>query len=180
MKCDRAHGLLSAALDGELEPAETEALDRHLAACPACAAERDRLAAVRTAFRALTPAPPPRDLARAVMERIRAGEAGEPARPAAPLPAVALRRWRVARLAAAFALLIAGLGAAWLARAPETPASPAAVPAPVAVTASHDLGADAGCEADGDCLHLAPCDSPMECGGGEPCSNPGECGGTLE
>jgi anti-sigma factor RsiW len=179
MKCDRARGLLSAALDGELEPAESEALDRHLAGCPACAAERDRLSAVRTAFRALTPAAPPCDLAGAVMERIRAGEAGEPGRPApAPVPA-SLRR-RAARLAAALALLTAGLGAAWLARVPEAPASPATAPARVAVTASHDLGADAGCEADGDCLHLSPCDSPMECGGGEPCSNPGECGGTVD
>jgi anti-sigma factor RsiW len=179
MKCDRARGLLSAALDGELEPAESEALDRHLAACPACAAERGRLAAVRTAFRTLTPAAPPRDLAGAVMERIRAGEAGEPGRPApVPVPTT-VRRRRAARLAAALALLTAGLGAAWLARAPEVPAAPAAA-SRVAVTASRDLGADAGCEADGDCLHLAPCDSPMECGGGEPCSNPGECGGTVD
>ncbi|MFO1047582.1 MAG: anti-sigma factor [Geminicoccaceae bacterium] len=55
MGCDEARELLGAALDGELDAAHTAQLDRHLAACPACAAERralDRLgSAVRGASR---------------------------------------------------------------------------------------------------------------------------------
>ena len=179
MRCDRARELLSAALDGELAPAETASLEAHLAACSACAAERERLGAVRAAFRALPPAVPPRDLADAVMARIRAGEAAEPGRPAALPPPLAPRWPASARLAAALALVTAGLAAAWLARAPEAPAA-AAAPLPAATAAAHGLGADAGCDAAGDCLSLAPCDSPAECGGGPPCSNPGECAGRVE
>lgn len=179
MRCVDARCLLSARLDGELEPAEEAALGDHLLACPDCAAEAERLETVRAAFRALSPSPPPRDLARAVMERIRAGEAG-PAPVSAPVPP-ARRRWTLAaRTAAALALAAAGLFAAWLARAPETPAVPAEAPMPVAEFAAHALGADAGCDAEGNCLHLAPCDSPAECGAAPPCSQPGECSGRFE
>ena len=45
--------LLSALLDGELAPAEAAAVVAHLDGCPACAAERDEVAAARAALRAL-------------------------------------------------------------------------------------------------------------------------------
>lgn len=38
MNCDEALEMISAALDGELSPSERNALDEHLASCPACAA----------------------------------------------------------------------------------------------------------------------------------------------
>lgn len=44
MTCDEALELLSAALDGELSPAERNTLDGHLAECEACAALFDELA----------------------------------------------------------------------------------------------------------------------------------------
>ncbi len=183
LSCDDAREALSAALDGELDPAEAAALEAHLAACPACAERGDRLAEVRDAFRSLTPAAPPRDLASAVMERIRAGEAGAPpteATPAPASPAISGRRWRsTARVAAALLLIAGGAAALWTSRASDG-AAPAAEPsAPVSSRAIRDLGLDAGCGEGGNCLQLGPCDSPAECGGGPPCSDPSECGGTF-
>lgn len=186
MKCERARGRLSAWLDGELTPAAAEALEEHLAACPGCAAERERLAAVRDAFRSLTPAAPPADLAGAVLERIRE-ETGADAGPASRTAAPSHRRWprwaTPARTAAALALAAAGLGALWLALAPgETPAGPvvaeaAGSPSPLADAAYFDLATEVECNAAGDCTQPAPCDDPADCGGGPPCSEPGECGG---
>lgn len=185
LTCDDVHELLSAAFDGELDPAEAARLDEHLAACSACAVHRERLAEVRDVFRSLTPAAPPRDLASAVMDRIRAGEAGEPGHPGAtpspafPSPAASRRRRRwTARVAAALLLVGAGAGVLWHGRASDAvaPTEPAAR---IASPALQDLGLDAGCGESGNCLQLGPCDSPAECGGGPPCSDPRECGGTY-
>lgn len=49
---------LTALLDGALEPGRRSEVEAHLAACAACRAERDRLAAALEALRGL-PAPPP-------------------------------------------------------------------------------------------------------------------------
>ena len=38
MKCEKYRELVSARLDGELEPDELKALDAHLEQCPECAA----------------------------------------------------------------------------------------------------------------------------------------------
>lgn len=183
LSCDDAGELLSAALDGELEATEAAALDEHLAGCAGCAARGERLAEVRDAFRSLTPAAPPRDLASAVMERIRAGEAGEPPTEAAPVPAspgTRARRWTsTARVAAALLLIAGGAAALWTSRASDAGA-PAAEPAPrVSAPVRRALGLDAGCGEGGNCLQLGPCDSPAECGGGPPCSDPAECGEQL-
>lgn len=182
--CDDARELLSAALDGELDAAEEAALEAHLAGCADCAAHRERLAGVRDVFRSLTPAAPPRDLASAVMERIRAGEAGEPpAEPGAVAPSILPvrsrgRRW-AARVAAALLLVGAGAGVLWHSRASDA-VGPAAADAPrMAAPALEDFGLDAGCGDGTDCLQLGPCDSAADCGGGAPCSVPGECGGTF-
>lgn len=184
LSCDDARELLSAALDGELEAAEEAALEVHLAACADCAAHRGRLAGVRDVFRSLPPAEPPRDLASAVMERIRAGEAGEPPAGAGALPRSILparsrgRRW-AARVAAALLLVGAGAGVLWHGRASDAVAPAAADAQRIASPALEDLGLDAGCGDGADCLQLGPCDSAADCGGGAPCSVPGECGGTF-
>jgi hypothetical protein len=44
-ECRKCHDVLAEAVYGELGPAEQAAFDRHLEACPACAAEREALAA---------------------------------------------------------------------------------------------------------------------------------------
>jgi anti-sigma factor RsiW len=51
MLCDETGELLGPALDGELDAAHVAQLERHLATCPACAAERQRLQALRSAVR---------------------------------------------------------------------------------------------------------------------------------
>ena len=51
---------LTAYLDGALPAAERERVGRHLAGCPACRTERDRLAATLAALARTPPPPPPR------------------------------------------------------------------------------------------------------------------------
>ena len=51
--------LLSAWLDGELDPAQAAAIAAHLEGCPACAAERAEVDAARAAVRGLAPVEPP-------------------------------------------------------------------------------------------------------------------------
>ena len=46
MNCERATQLLEAHLDGQVLPLDRAALEAHLAACPACALEAARLAAL--------------------------------------------------------------------------------------------------------------------------------------
>jgi anti-sigma factor RsiW len=53
---------LSDYLDGELEPAERAALERHLPSCPACAATLDELREVVARAATLAPRPPAADL----------------------------------------------------------------------------------------------------------------------
>ena len=51
MACDEVMDLLGPALDGELDAAHAAELERHLAGCTACAAERQRLEGLRAAVR---------------------------------------------------------------------------------------------------------------------------------
>jgi anti-sigma factor RsiW len=53
--CDRFHLVASLELDGELAPAEAEALDEHAAACATCRAYEARLRAVAAALRETMP-----------------------------------------------------------------------------------------------------------------------------
>lgn len=58
MGCEEALELLSAALDGEITPAQQVQLDEHLAQCPACRALQAELLGIHEALGALeTPAP---------------------------------------------------------------------------------------------------------------------------
>ena len=61
MNCAEADTLIAARLDGELDPVRLRALDAHLAACPACAAELVSLAHLKTRLAVAAPyyrAPP--------------------------------------------------------------------------------------------------------------------------
>lgn len=110
-ECLAALGELVAFLDGELAPAEAEAVAAHLARCASCGAERRALEATWAALDVLTPLEP----RPAWTERVeRAALRGEPRRSAARL----VRRggWRAAAALAAALPLAAGLG--WLATRP--------------------------------------------------------------
>ena len=51
MTCAEAKPLLNARMDGELDKLQTAGLDSHLAGCPSCASDLERLHEVRTAIR---------------------------------------------------------------------------------------------------------------------------------
>lgn len=94
MRCEEIRDLIEAALDGELDAAHAAQLERHLAACPDCAAARRRLEALRAAVRngasyhRLPPGAADRLLAGL---RAQAGAAAPAmASPAVPSPAVPL------------------------------------------------------------------------------------------
>src|SRR5687767_4846693 len=82
---------LSEYLDGELTAPERAALERHLAACPACSAALADLSRVVLRARALAAPEPPRDLWGGIAERI-AAERAAAAIPPAP-GRRARRRW---------------------------------------------------------------------------------------
>jgi anti-sigma factor RsiW len=118
--------LVHAYLDGELDPAHALEVEQRLAADPALAAERDRIAALRQAIGEKLPreAAPP-GLARRI-------EAAVGIDRAPPRPALATRpSWRALAASVALALLV-GSGATWLALRPG-----AADPTADLVVASH-------------------------------------------
>ena len=114
---DRWMDRLSEYLDGELAPADREALEMHLAGCDACASTLAELRAVVHRAHSLTdPAAPP-----ALWGRI-AAEIGAAPRRETPVVELATRRQRPARrlsfsvpqlAAAAVALMAVSAGAMW-------------------------------------------------------------------
>ena len=61
MTCDEVKPLLNARMDGEIDSAQSAALDSHLADCPSCARDLERLYDIRIAIRGGMPyhtAPP--------------------------------------------------------------------------------------------------------------------------
>ena len=98
MRCGRAQMLLTAAVDGELSPGRRAALDRHLAGCLVCRAERAATQTVLDALDALPMAPAvPAALEQATLRRVRVLAAEEAERRGTsgwrawlPLPAIAL------------------------------------------------------------------------------------------
>lgn len=122
MNCDAVRELIDRYIAGALPPAEREALERHAASCAACAEDLASARAVHPAVQALPRAiEPPHDLWPEIERRLLPGSRST----RAP------RRWRLAGLAAAAAImLVAGSSALtlWLVR-DHAPASAAATPA---------------------------------------------------
>lgn len=81
MTCEDALALISAKLDGELSPEETEALNAHLEGCPACRQWMEAMAAVDRRVAALEE-PAPEGLKKGVLYRIdqATGKAKKPGR----------------------------------------------------------------------------------------------------
>jgi len=99
---------LSALLDGELSPAETEALRAEIARSPELAARLAALAAVDDGLRTLPGARVPSDLRARVERRIRQDEHARRAPRSGAVPGAPRRRWlAVAAFAAAAAALLA-------------------------------------------------------------------------
>jgi anti-sigma factor RsiW len=99
--------MVHAYLDGELDPVQAVEMERRLAADPALAAERDRIAALRRAIRdQVPPEPAPEDLV-SIVEYI-GGVRQEPAR----------RTWRALAAAVVLATVMTS-GATWLLFRPD-------------------------------------------------------------
>lgn len=94
MRCDEALELLSAALDGEVTPAQQAKLDQHLAQCPTCRAIQTELLGLQNAWEGLNVAAPA-ELKAAVMEHLPPQKA--------PTKGLYWRRWGT--MAAAVALV---------------------------------------------------------------------------
>jgi anti-sigma factor RsiW len=73
MRCEEARENLAAHLDGEIEGAPRRAVDEHLAACPACAAERRELAAAWRLLDLVDAPPAPAGFAARLRDRAREG-----------------------------------------------------------------------------------------------------------
>lgn len=135
---------LSDYLDGELSDVERAALQRHLAACPACTAMLADLTRVVMRARSLAGEEPPRDLWAGIAARI--GTKG----PSVPVPPISSRRrptFSWPQLAAAAVAIAVGSGGVtwWATRAGEspTPSLPVAqpnapTPAVAAMTTRYD------------------------------------------
>jgi anti-sigma factor RsiW len=91
MSCSQAMADLSAALDGELPPDRSRPLEDHLAGCPACAAFRDRVLALRRQLR-FEPLGAVPDVAPRVLETVRAAGA-DPHQGGVDNRTTAARRW---------------------------------------------------------------------------------------
>lgn len=143
--------LLSAYLDGEVNAPERQAVEAHLATCPACAARKEALAGVIGAVAALPEAGPTlaeaaairRAVITAVPSALVPGAATVPARRREGRSAGWRQRlsWRLYVAAGAVALVVVGLGG-YLALRPASHAGPttAAVPAPLASPAPSASG----------------------------------------
>jgi anti-sigma factor RsiW len=135
---------LSDYLDGELSDGERAALQRHLAACPACTAMLADLTRVVMRARSLVGEEPPRDLWDGIAARI--GTKG-PAVPVLPIRARRRPTFSWPQLAAAALAIAVGSGGVtwWATRPAESPAGslPAAqanapAPAVAAMTTRYD------------------------------------------
>jgi anti-sigma factor (TIGR02949 family) len=104
MHCETVYASLQEYVDGQLSPAETQAVEDHLATCAACRAE---LALLRQVDNALAQQPileAPADLTARIMAQVRATAQATARLPApAPPPSPFRLRWQDAAISAAFA-----------------------------------------------------------------------------
>ena len=97
-------------LDGDLEPETVRQFEKHIAACPECAAEHKVALQMTTAFGELELEPCPDDVFERALAQAQASQNGRVDRPAvASSPQPRIRRWRAFALAATI-LLVLGLG----------------------------------------------------------------------
>jgi anti-sigma factor RsiW len=143
MNCDAARELMDGYVAGTLRPPDREALEAHARSCAGCRADLESTRVARPAAAALPRSiEPPHDLWPGIQQRL--GRSG---------PIQAPRRWRMAGLAAAAAiLLMAGSSAVtlWLVRDRPAPTAPAIEAGYVSATAELLRALDA------ERAHLAP------------------------
>jgi anti-sigma factor RsiW len=126
VSCVEVLDLIGPLVDGELDLRSCAEVERHLAGCAGCSAERDSLLALRELVRARLPVhEPPQGMEARLLRTVLQAERSRPER----------RRWRLAPalllpLAAAAALAL------WV-RPPGQPAAPGAEPNPAAVFEAH-------------------------------------------
>lgn len=111
MQCQEIQDLLSAYLDGMLDPSLKDSTDRHLRECPACRAEFDDLKMVVGLVRDLPLVEPPGGFRQSLRHKLesKAGQVRKDSR----LSRLATGRWSGMAAAAASFLLVFGLAAAW-------------------------------------------------------------------
>ena len=122
--CTRMRAYISAKLDGELTPEQTDELSAHLAACPDCAALDSALQSLHSLC-AEEMAEPPAVLTQNVMSRIKTAEP----------PRAAGKKRRIVRIAAGFAAAAACLALVLI-----------SLPAVLGRTAANDCAAPAAAE----------------------------------
>lgn len=111
MQCQEVQELLSAYLDGMLDPSEREAAGRHLEQCPACRSELEELKTVVDLVRDLPPVDPPAGFRQELRRKLERKTG--PVRKAGFLAELTGGRWpRILAVAASF-LLVVGLAADW-------------------------------------------------------------------
>lgn len=93
MNCLRPEEIY-AHLEGGLDPAASQEIERHLAACPACRACLEQRRLIQQAAESLPPIPVPADFAAGILARLEPGED-------AALPRLSLRGWLAATFAGA-------------------------------------------------------------------------------
>ncbi len=123
---------LSEYLDDDLTAAERAALERHLAACPACSTTLAELTGVVMQAHALPAPQPGRDLWEGIAERIAAERARSAGSVSPPAPR-ARRRWTFSwpeLAAAALAIAVGSGGVAWWAAGRVAGPAPAVAPPP--------------------------------------------------
>lgn len=137
MNCNDATRQLDDWVDGQLDPAAAEAVQAHLAGCPACHAAGEELRQLLNLLGTLPPVPAPADFMARLDQRL------SMARPAGPGGLRMLAR----PLLAASLLGVTVLGGLWVARGPAPVAvprisklTPPAQPTPAADPPSKDLG----------------------------------------
>ncbi|MHB0912093.1 MAG: zf-HC2 domain-containing protein [Armatimonadota bacterium] len=126
MRCKTAKILVSASIDGELTERQGRALARHLAACHACAAEREEILSLSDSLRALSEEEPSPWLAPRFSEALaNLSRKPERARPRGLLG--------LGAAVAAAAVLIFAVHSRMNVPPPPAPAPPAVVQAPVEI-----------------------------------------------
>lgn len=139
MDCEQVLEAVSAALDGELSPAEQAQLEAHLAVCPECRALAEELSALNAALEEYEPAPP-QWLAERVMERVAEQDRVVPIS-AGRRPG--WRRWTGLAAALALTVCAGGIGV-WLKT--DRAGTEGVGGAPVTYSSSSLAGPSGGCD----------------------------------